>query len=187
MMPVPMRWMRWSLFSQISLLAYLELIECVNLFPWNDVRRGNGQGSVDIAIGAVMIGAIVATIRRWRIAMAIATVLYAIWLWLQIDTWWIGYIRGASPAWKRTYARFFSETVQVLPRGGDHLPPDACHLVLQLLILAALATTALATAAAIKKRRALPPGASTSESMENYSASKVSTSGGVSVSERPPA
>lgn len=140
-----MQWPRLSLFSQIALLVYLEVIEWVNLFPWNDIRRGNGQAGLDIAIGLVMIAAILATTRRLRTVMAIATTLYAIWLWLQIDGWWISYIQGASPAWKRTYARFFSQTIQVLPINGDHLPPDACHLVLQLLIVVALATTGLAT------------------------------------------
>ena len=118
-----MQWTRLSLFSQIALLAYLQVIEWVNLFPRNDIRRGNGQAGLDIAIGIVMIAAILATIYRLRIVMAIATTLYAIWLWLQIDGWWISYIRGASPAWKRTYARFFSQTVQVLPLDADHLPP----------------------------------------------------------------
>ena len=133
-----------SLISQIVLLIYIEVIEWVNLFPWNEIRRGNGQAGLDIAIGAVMIAAIIATLLRLRIVMVIAAALYSIWLWLQIDTWWVGYFTGASPTWKRTYARFFSQTVQILPRDADHLPPDACHFVLQVLIVVALATTVFA-------------------------------------------
>ena len=117
-----------SLISQIALLIYIQVIEWVNLFPWNDIRHGNGQAGLDIAIGAVMTGAIIATLRRLRVVMAIAAALYSIWLWLQINTWWVGYFAGASPTWKRTYARFFSQTVQLLPRDADHLPPDACHI-----------------------------------------------------------
>lgn len=137
--------MKLSLISQIALLIYLQVIEWVNLFPWNDIRRGNGQAGLDIAIGAVMIGAIIATLCRLRVVMTIAAALYSVWLWLQIDTWWVGYFAGASPTWKRTYARFFSQTVQILPRDADHLPPDACHLVLQVLIVVALATTVFAS------------------------------------------
>jgi hypothetical protein len=136
---------RASLISQVVLLVYCQVVEWANLFPWNDIQHGNGQAGLDFAIGSVMLGAVVSTVRRWwRIAMAIATVLYAVWLWLQIETWWFGYIAGASPGWKRTYALFFSQTVQVLPRFGDHLPPDACHLVLQLMVLVALGTTMFA-------------------------------------------
>ncbi len=138
-------WTKLAVVSQIALVLYLELIEWVNLFPWNDVRRGNGQAGLDVAIGVLMAGAILATARRLRWAMATASALYGGWLWLQIETWWIGYIRGASPAWKRTYARFFSQTVQALPIVGDHLPPDASHLVLQLLIATAMVATATAT------------------------------------------
>ena len=76
-----------SLISQIALLIYIEVIEWVNLFPWNEIRRGNGQAGLDIAIGAVMIAAIIATLLRLRIVMVIAAALYSIWLWLQIDTW----------------------------------------------------------------------------------------------------
>lgn len=46
--------------------------------------------------------------------------------------------------WKRIYAANFAPCVQLLPRWGDHLPPDGCHLVLQLLLAGALITTALA-------------------------------------------
>ncbi len=138
-------WTRWSIVSQIGLLVYLELIEWVNLFPWNDVRGGNGQGKLDIAIGIVMLAAIWATARRVRFVMALATMLYSFWLWLQIDSWWISYVRGASPEWQRVYERYFSKTVHILPAAGNRLPPDACHLVLQILIVLALVTTAAAT------------------------------------------
>ncbi len=157
-----MQWTRVSLVSQIALLVYLELIEWVNLFPWNDVRRGNGQAGVDFVIGAVMAAAILATVRRLRWGMAVAAALYAAWFWLQIDTWWIGYLRGAAPGWKRTYARLFSQTIHVLPATGDHLPPDACHLLLQLLILAALISTGLAAGST----RALSPSPAEPRSQE---------------------
>ena len=107
--------------------------------------KETGRLTLDIVIGITMVAAIWATTRRVRWAMAVATALYAAWLWLQIDTWWIGYARGASQGWQQTYARFFSQTTQVLPAIGGHLPPDACHLVLQILIVAALLTTGFAT------------------------------------------
>ena len=76
--------------------------------------------------------------------MTLGVGLYALWAWLEIDSWWAPYFHGASVEWKRTYDRFFGETVKFLPSDGVHLPPDACHVLLQVLILAALTTSALA-------------------------------------------
>jgi hypothetical protein len=138
---------------QAILLIYFQAVEWIDVFPWNDIRHGNGQVGLDIAIGMVMSGAIFSTFRRFRVAMSVASVLYAVWLWLQIDTWWLAYVRGASPAWQRTYFGFFSQTIQVLPRTGNHLPPDACHLVLQLLVLVTLATTVYSCSLLWRTRR----------------------------------
>ena len=137
-------WTRASLLIQGTLFAYYQIIEWVNLFPWNDIRRGNGQATLDLIVAAVLGGFIVATWRRLRWVMAVGVGLYGLWAWLQIDSWWVPYFRGASPAWKRTYDRFFGETIKCLPSDGIHLPPDACHVMLQVLILAALSTSVLA-------------------------------------------
>lgn len=133
-----------SLGAQTVLLVYLQVIEWVDLFPWNDVRRGNGQEVLDVVLGAVMIAAMAATYRRWRIGMALAVVVYAAWLLLQVTTFWLPYLNGASEAWQRIHARNFAETVQWLPTWENHLPPDACHIVLQLLLVGALISTAMA-------------------------------------------
>ena len=143
-----------SIASQALLLAYLEVIEWVDMFPWNDVRRGNGQEGLDIALGLLMVSTIVSTYRRWRIGMVCAVLVYAAWSWLQIATFWTAYIGGASPQWQRIYAANFAQTVQWLPRWGTHLPPDASHFVLQVLLGIALITT---TAATIRLRRNAHP------------------------------
>lgn len=137
-------WTRISLFVQGTLFIYYQIIEWVDLFPWNDIRRGNGQASLDLIVAAVLIILIMGTWRRLRWLMAVGVGLYGLWAWLQIDSWWIPYFRGSSPAWKRTYDRFFGETIKFLQSDGVHLPPDACHVVLQIFIFAALITSALA-------------------------------------------
>lgn len=137
-------WTRTSLFIQGTLFAYYQIIEWVNLFPWNDIRRGNGQASLDLIVAGVLGILIMSTWRRLRWVMAVGVGLYGLWAWLQIDSWWVPYFRGASPSWKRTHDRFFGETIKFLPSDGVHLPPDACHVMLQVLILAALITSALA-------------------------------------------
>lgn len=50
-MPSAQRWTRLSLVSQIVLLVYLEAIEWIDLFPWNNIRHGNDQQALDIALG----------------------------------------------------------------------------------------------------------------------------------------
>ena len=124
--------------------VYLQVVEWIDLHPWNDVRTGNGQELLDLLLApvTVMLVAWMWTSRRW--AQLTASVALLVWAGLQVTTWWSPYVWGASPGWKRTWARWFADTVQVLPNDGAHLPPDANHLVLQVLIAAALALSAAA-------------------------------------------
>jgi len=135
------RWVRLSLFFQVALLAYYETIEWINIFPWNDIRAGNGQAILDWIVTGILIVLIGITFFRLWGAMIAAALLYGLWLWLQIDSWWIPYIQGASPGWTRVYGRFFSQTIKFLPSSGPHLAPDACHVVLQGLIVGAMLAT----------------------------------------------
>ncbi len=120
-----------SAITQILLCVYLEMVEWVDLFPWNDVRHGNGQPELDVALGILMVCGIVAALRRWRVGIGVVVLLYTLWLGLQVTSFWLPYVSGASPAWQRIYAANFAQTVQWLPWRGMHLPPDANHVVLQ--------------------------------------------------------
>ena len=128
--------------SQLILLIYLQVIEWVDLFPWNDVRRGNSQEVLDVALGAAMIAALAATHWRWRHGVWLATLVYSIWLGLQITTFWMPYAFAASERWSRIHEANFAQTTQWLPTYANHLPPDACHFVLQLLLVITLGVTA---------------------------------------------
>ena len=137
---------RIALWAQLLLLAYLEIIEWVNLYPWNDIRQGNGQPMVDVVIGIIMVVMMLATARTARWGAALAAVLYVVWLFIQVISWWVPYVLGASPMWQHIYAANFSSTVKLLPNSGTHLAPDAAHIVLQLLIAAAMIATAKSAA-----------------------------------------
>lgn len=128
---------------QLLLLIYLQVIEWIDLFPWNDIRRGNGQEVLDIALGSVMIAALAATYWRWRPGVWLAALVYAVWLGLQITTFWIPYASGASKRWAKIHEANFADTIQWLPSHGNHLPPDASHFVLQLLLLVTLVVTGM--------------------------------------------
>ena len=118
--------------------AYLQLVEWVDLFPWNDIRRGNGQETLDYILAGVTVFTCIWLWLGGRLAAIVASIALAVWAALQAFTWWIPYFTGASETWKRVYSLWFSQTVSVLPRSPDRLPPDANHLVLQFLILVAL-------------------------------------------------
>ena len=119
--------------------AYLQVVEWVNLFPWNDIRSGNGQESLDLILAGVTLGLVFWLWFGGRLPAATAALGLAVWAALQATTWWIPYFTGASREWKLVYARWFDDTVSILPRTVENLPPDANHLVLHALILIAFA------------------------------------------------
>lgn len=130
--------MRAAALSVMILGGYLQLVEWVDMFPWNNIRNGNGQEMLDIAMGITTL--ILATLlwRGWRAAALVSALAIAFWAWLQIQSWWIPYFQGATQGWERHYEHWFGETVSWLPRSDRHLPPDANHLVLHVLIVIAL-------------------------------------------------
>jgi hypothetical protein len=135
--------------------AYLQIVEWVDLFPWNNVRNGNGQETLDIVLCASMLIIVLLLWRGWRIAAVVATASLLAWAWLQLTTWWLPYFRGASQGWARTYEHWFSETISWMPRDANHLPPDANHLVLHILIVVAMAMCLLAALTPGWRRTAL--------------------------------
>ena len=83
--------------------VYLQVVEWIDLHPWNDVRTGNGQELLDLLLApvTVMLVAWMWTSRRW--AQLTASVALLVWAGLQVTTWWSPYVWGDSPGWKRTY------------------------------------------------------------------------------------
>jgi hypothetical protein len=118
--------------------AYLQVVEWIDLGPWNHFVGGsNGQERADLLIGVLTVLLVAALWRGGRIATFGAVAATAAWGALQIATWWVPYFQGASPAWQRTYTRWFAPNLQVLPADATHLPPDANHLLLHILVAAA--------------------------------------------------
>lgn len=136
----------------VALLGiYLEAVEWIDLYSWNDIRHGNGQDATDYIIAAVIA---VLAIWLWiggRIPALLSTALIGFWGYLQITTWWIPYFAGASPGWKKVYAKWFAGCTQILPATPDHLPPDANHLVLHILIAVAFVLSVSAAIASFRR------------------------------------
>lgn len=102
-------------FALAFLGAYLQLVEWVNLYPWNDVRDGNGQERLDLICAAVTILLVLWLWFGGRIAAGVTSLALASWAYLQAATWWIPYFEGASEDWKRVWNHWFSGTLQILP------------------------------------------------------------------------
>lgn len=148
---------RTALFWQIGLAAYMQLISWFPLGRWNYqpccptglelLRRGAlplsdvvGAGMFLLPVALFWLGAR----RAWRWAMWLALAATTIWLGLQIWTWWPPYLFGASEHWSEIYARAFAQSTPILPRWGNHLPPDAAHFTLQVLLAGSVTTGAMA-------------------------------------------
>lgn len=124
--------------SQGALAIYLQLIEWVPMPPWNDLSRGNGQESLDIILGVLMLALIAGTLARFRWALGVAVLGLVAWFALQVQTWWIPYFTGGTPQWQRVYAKWFANNVRILPDWSDHPVPDAAHTLLHIFIVLAL-------------------------------------------------
>lgn len=138
---------RTALAWQIALAAYMQLISWVPLGRWNYqpccptglelLRRGTLNAADAAGTAAFLLPLVVFWVgarRQWRWAMWLSVAALTIWLGLQLWTWWPPYLFGASDRWARVYARAFAESTPILPRWGNHLPPDALHFVLQVLL-----------------------------------------------------
>ena len=137
-----MTWWTLSLLSQGALAIYTQVVEWVDLFPWNDLSHGNGQETADVALGITQAGLIYGTWRRSRRVLATAPALYGLWLAAQVATWWQGYLVAPNPdAVPRVYQRYFSRTYRFLPPRGNRIVPDANHVVLQIGIVVTLVCT----------------------------------------------
>ncbi len=144
-----MTWLRASLIVQAILALYFQLIAWLPLGHWNyqpgfvplgvEAAQGHASAQDILLTAAFAVPFLVfwlAYTKGWRWPMWIGTLGYASWLALQIKTWWVAYAFGASDSWVRIYQRVFSQSTQLLPSSGRHLPPDGMHLVIQLLLAA---------------------------------------------------
>jgi hypothetical protein len=149
---------RAALAWQVALAVYMQLISWVPLGRWN-YQPCCPPGLVQLRRGTLSTGDAVPVIlfllpagffwlgasRNWRWAMWLAVLATAAWLAIQIWSWWIPYAVGASVRWARVYARAFAQATPVLPRWGNHLPPDGMHVVLQILLIGTVVSGIRAT------------------------------------------
>jgi hypothetical protein len=132
---------RLAVICQIAAAAYLQIVEWIDLFPWNDIAKGNAQEKLDVflLVSQALIALWFFRQRLWL--MLLGWLSYAFWFYLQIIGWWWPYLFGGrtvGPNW------YFARTFKFLPQIDARPTPDADHVVLQMLLLAVLITGAIA-------------------------------------------
>jgi hypothetical protein len=138
-------WLHWLL------TAYLWLIAWIPLGNWNRQREGtllaalfSGRGLQAGDWGMLVFVTLPAVLfwvgfKRNSFSSALAALaLDVFWLVMQIQSWWLPYILGTDRAWQLEYAK--GPTTKILPSFGPHVAPDAMHLVIHVLLIAALIT-----------------------------------------------
>jgi hypothetical protein len=128
---------RRAVAAQLFCAAYLQLIEWVPVFPWNDLAHGNAQEGLDILLAVLQLAIAFGFLYRRQWAMVLGIAGYLGWFCLQLDSWWRPYLLGGrtvGPNW------YFAHTYKFLPV-IDHRPtPDAAHVVLQITLLLVIIT-----------------------------------------------
>jgi hypothetical protein len=122
------RAVRLAVASQLLCACYLQFIEWIPLFPWNNLAYGNKQEVLDGVLAILQLAFAIGFAYHKRWVMAPALVGYGVWLALQVYSWWLPYLFGGrkvGPNW------LFARTHKFLPAIGDRPTPDAAHVVLQ--------------------------------------------------------
>ena len=162
-----MKWLNVSLLAQAALAVYVQAVQWLPLGRWNhqpgftpfavQIVHGGATGLDLLVLASFAMPFVVfwfAHSRGLRWLMWVCTLGYAIWLALQVKTWWVAYAFGASDSWARVYERVFSQSTQLLPSFGRHLPPDGMHLVLQGLLVVVVTCAILGLMTASGRREA---------------------------------
>lgn len=138
----------WAVVLQVLLLFYFEVTTLVDLFPWNDLSNYSSQEKiVEATVNGIIIligSGLFITKIKWL--MGFSVVLWLVFLFMQLLTWWMPYVTGRHLQQfpRELYETHFQKTIKILPPIKNHIIPDAQHNVLQILSLAVLITSFVA-------------------------------------------
>ena len=142
--------MRLSVWLHGCLALYVWVVESIPLGDWNRQRgerlliavlHGHGADPDDVfTLAFVALPAILFLFagRGSRLWLAVSGLAVDVcWLWLQIRSWWVPYIFGTTIQWQIDYSK--GPTTKILPSFGNHVAPDGMHLLIDVLLIAAMA------------------------------------------------
>jgi len=141
--------MKRAMWVHCLLSGYLWLIAWIPLGNWNRQRGGTfltalleGRAIEAGDIGMLLFISLPAVLfwlafkRHSFWVGVLALTVDLVWLGLQIQSWWVPYIVGTNVQWRLEYAQ--GPTTKLLPSFGHHVAPDGMHLIISVLLVAAL-------------------------------------------------
>jgi hypothetical protein len=160
---IMIRMLRHSAWLHCLLTAYLWLVSWIPLGNWNRQRDGQllpallhgyrigADDAFMLAFITLPAGLFWLAYKRSSFWFGVGALAFdCAWLWMQLQSWWIPYLLGAHLRWQLDYAK--GPTTKILPSFGNHVAPDGMHLVIHILLAAALTTGVLALVQLKRKR-----------------------------------
>jgi hypothetical protein len=147
---------RRSSWALAALFTYYAIDRWLPLGAWNGQRGfpvDNDQALLDVITLAVLAVGLISVRAGNRPGMVIVTAGLGLWTYFHLSLWWWHYLVGVDPADRAFHDQFLAHT-QILPRVGDHLPPDGEHAVIDFLLLPATVLTLYATIERLRRRPA---------------------------------
>jgi hypothetical protein len=149
----------YACWSLVLLFLYYQVDRWTPLGNWNGEHFWpvhNDQFSLDIIVGLVLLAALISFRANFGAGMVLGTALLGLWVYFHLQSWWLPYFRGVtSPRAIAFHEQFLAHT-QVLPRFGNHFPPDAEHTFIDLFVFPAFLFCFVATLGALFGRDARP-------------------------------
>jgi hypothetical protein len=138
----------YACWSLVLLFLYYNIDRWTPLGNWNGEHHWpvqNVQSSLDIIVGVVLLVAVLSFRTNFRAGMILGTALLCAWTYFHVQEWWLPYFRGVtSPRSIAFHTQFLAHT-QVLPKFGNHFPPDAEHTFIDLFVFPAFFFCLVAT------------------------------------------
>jgi hypothetical protein len=129
------------------LFVYYEIYRWIPLGRWNwqfHLPVTNDQFYPDIGIGILLLWFAWSFATCRKSGMWTASILLSLWAVVHCIDWWIPYARSLQQNAGRY--QFYESHTQLLPVIGNHFPPDAGHVVLDLILFPTCLVAVLATA-----------------------------------------
>jgi hypothetical protein len=145
----------YACWSLILLFLYYSVDRWTPLGNWNGEHYWpvhNDQFSLDLIVGLVLLVAIFSFRANFRAGMILGTALLGLWTYFHLQAWWVPYFRGVnSPRAVAFHMQFLAHT-QVLPRFGNHFPPDGEHTLIDFFLFPTLLFCLVAALKSLPRR-----------------------------------
>jgi|SRR5882757_2448166 len=141
-----MIYMKAGLAVQFILAFYFQAILWFSLGAWNDqpgerlfavVKSGEAPFAAFAFAFVMFLPTLLFALaywKRWFWLIWLGLCGNLVWLFMQVQSWWIPYIFGADARALRNQT-FLARTYKILPSFPNHPAPDAMHMVLDMLLL----------------------------------------------------